>query len=90
MLIDRTLYDLVYDPHADALFFPAFGYIGNILPAAADIYFLSVPGMTDILTAFLHFGEPFLFAFGSAKIPFDDEPGTVLDQDSKFFSSIIA
>lgn len=61
VLVDRTFDDLIHDLHAYALFFSLCGFIADILPTAVDIYGLLFPGMTDVFTESLYFGEPFQF-----------------------------
>ena len=90
VFVDRTLNDFVDDPHADAPLLPIGDFIGDILPAAADIYSLPVSGVTDVLTASLHFFEPLILLLGLAEVALDDEPGTVLDQDPQVVGGIIA
>lgn len=89
VFVNGTLNDFVDDPHAHRLRFPGTVLVGDILPGCSYINILSGTGMADILTAALQLVQSSFFGL-LAWIPLDDEPGTILYQDSQILSSIIA
>ena len=90
MLINGALDDLVAYAQADSLLLTVDCRIGNILPAASNVYGFPLTGMTDILTAVLYLFEPSFLCFAAAHVPFDDKPGAILNKDPKVFGCIIS
>ena len=90
ILINGALDDFIAYAEADGLLLSTGGRIGNVLPAASNVYSLSLTRVTDIPAAALHLFKPPLFGLASAHVPFDDEPGAILDKDAEIFRSIIS
>ena len=86
MLVNGAFCDFVDDPHSHCLRFTSTGLVGDVLPGSSIVDVLPKPKVADVLTAAFQLIQPPLLGF-PARIPFDDEPKTVLDQDSQIFSS---
>ena len=82
MLVNGALCDFVDDPHSHRLRFTSSGLVGDVLPGRSHVDILPKPRMADIFAASLQFIQPSLLGF-LARIPLDNEPGTVLYQDSQ-------
>ena len=89
MFVNGALNDFVDDPHSHRFRFSRAGLVGNILPSCSHIDILSWPGMADVFTAATQFIQPAFLGF-LARVPLDDEPEAVFNQNPKVFDGIIA
>ena len=88
MLVNGTLNDLIDDPHSHCLRFTSTGLVGDVLPCRSHVDIFPKSRVEDVLTTSFQLIQPHLLGL-LTRIPFDDEPGTILNQDSQVFGSIV-